>query len=119
MPNYSLENTNLESLVSLAKRRGFIFQSSEIYGGLSSTWDYGPIGVELKRNVKEQCWKSFVTNRQDIVGIDASILMHPSVWEASGHLSSFSDPLVECKICKKTMNNYFYIILNKKKDPAS
>ena len=101
MPNYSLENTNLESLVSLAKRRGFIFQSSEIYGGLSSTWDYGPIGVELKRNVKEQWWKSFVTNRQDIVGIDASILMHPSVWEASGHLSSFSDPLVECKICKK------------------
>ena len=101
MPNYSLENTNLESLVSLAKRRGFIFQSSEIYGGLSSTWDYGPIGVELKRNIKEQWWKSFVTNRQDIVGIDASILMHPSVWEASGHLSSFSDPLVECKICKK------------------
>ena len=101
MPNYNTNNTKLESLVSLAKRRGFIFQSSEIYGGLASTWDYGPIGVELKRNVKEQWWKSFVTNREDIVGIDASILMHPSVWEASGHLNNFSDPLVECKKCKK------------------
>ena len=101
MPIYNTNNTKLESLVSLAKRRGFIFQSSEIYGGLASMWDYGPIGVELKRNVKEQWWKSFVTNREDIVGIDASILMHPSVWEASGHLNSFSDPLVECKECKK------------------
>ena len=83
-------------LASLAKRRGFIFQSSEIYGGLGSTWDYGPLGVELKRNVKEIWWRRFVLGRDDMVGLDSAILMHPKVWEASGHVSSFSDPLVEC-----------------------
>ena len=87
------------TIVSLAKRRGFIFQSSEIYGGLNSCWDYGPLGVELKRNVKDAWWRAMVTNRRDIVGIDASILMHPRVWEASGHLSGFSDPMVDCKRC--------------------
>lgn len=92
--SYKLEE--LEKLVSLAKRRGIIFPSSEIYGGLSSVWDYGPIGVEIKRNVKNLWWKSFVSERDDIFGIDASILMHPNVWKASGHLESFSDPLVEC-----------------------
>jgi glycyl-tRNA synthetase len=90
----------MEKLVSLCKRRGFIFQSSEIYGGLNSCWDYGPLGVELKRNVKEQWWKSVVQSRDDIVGLDASILMHPHVWEASGHIESFSDPMVDCKVCK-------------------
>jgi len=90
----------MEKLVSLCKRRGFVFQSSEIYGGLNSCWDYGPLGVELKRNVKEQWWKSVVRDRDDIVGLDSSILMHPHVWEASGHLGSFSDPLVDCKSCK-------------------
>ena len=95
------DNTTLESLVSLAKRRGFIFQSSEIYGGLGSVWDYGPVGVELKRNIKELWWKSFVRDREDIVGMDASILMHPSVWEASGHLDNFSDPLVQCGSCDR------------------
>lgn len=90
----------MSTIVSLCKRRGFIFQSSEIYGGLNSCWDYGPLGVELKRNVKEAWWRSMVTNRRDIVGLDASILMHPKVWEASGHLSGFTDPLVDCKQCK-------------------
>ncbi|MDR0307319.1 MAG: glycine--tRNA ligase [Chitinispirillales bacterium] len=91
----------MSTIVSLSKRRGFVFQSSEIYGGLNSCWDYGPLGVELKRNVKEAWWRSMVTNRRDIVGIDASILMHPKVWEASGHLSGFSDPLVDCKKCNE------------------
>jgi glycyl-tRNA synthetase len=88
-------------IVSLCKRRGFIFQSSEIYGGLNSCWDYGPLGVELKRNVKEAWWRSMVTNRRDIVGLDAAILMHPKVWEASGHLAGFADPLVDCRECKE------------------
>jgi glycyl-tRNA synthetase len=91
----------MSTIVSLCKRKGFIFQSSEIYGGLNSCWDYGPLGVELKRNVKEAWWRSMVTNRRDIVGLDAAILMHPKVWEASGHLSGFTDPLVDCKGCKE------------------
>tara|TARA_B100001559_G_scaffold161554_1_gene135607 strand:- start:8940 stop:10232 length:1293 start_codon:yes stop_codon:yes gene_type:complete len=89
----------MEKLLSLSKRRGFVFQSSEIYGGLSSTWDYGPLGVELKRNVKEAWWRSVVVSRDDVVGLDAAILMQRQVWEASGHLDNFSDPLVECKTC--------------------
>jgi glycyl-tRNA synthetase len=91
----------MSTMVSLCKRRGFIFQSSEVYGGLTSCWDYGPLGVELKRNVKEAWWKAMVTNRRDIVGLDAAILMHPKVWEASGHLGGFTDPLVDCKSCKE------------------
>jgi glycyl-tRNA synthetase len=90
----------MEKLVSLCRRRGFIFPSSEIYGGLSSTWDYGPLGVELKRNIKEAWWKAMVQERDDIVGLDASILMHPQVWISSGHVAGFSDPLVECQGCK-------------------
>jgi glycyl-tRNA synthetase len=89
----------MEKLVSLCRRRGFIFPSSEIYGGLSSCWDYGPLGVELKRNIKQAWWQATVQQRDDIVGLDTSILMHPKVWEASGHLEGFSDPLVECKCC--------------------
>ncbi len=89
----------MEKIVSLCRRRGFIFPSSEIYGGLSSCWDYGPLGVELKRNVKEAWWRAVVQQRDDIVGLDTSILMHPKTWEASGHLEGFSDPLVECKSC--------------------
>lgn len=91
----------MDAIVSLAKRRGLIFQSSEIYGGLASTWDYGPIGVELKRNVKEAWWRAMIYERDDIEGLDAAILMHPEAWVASGHVSSFSDPLVDCKSCKK------------------
>ena len=91
----------MTKLISLCKRRGFIFQSSEIYGGLKSAYDYGPLGVELKRNIAAAWWKSMVHEREDIVGIDASILMHPRVWEASGHLAGFSDPLVDCHNCKE------------------
>jgi glycyl-tRNA synthetase len=90
----------MDKIVNLAKRRGFTFQSSEIYGGLSSCWDYGPIGVELKRNVKNAWWRDMVQTRDDIVGIDCSILMHPRVWEASGHLAGFTDPLIDCRECK-------------------
>ncbi len=90
---------NMAELVSLCKRRGFIFPSSEVYGGINACWDYGPLGVELKRNVKERWWKS-MTDREDIEGLDAAILMHPRVWEASGHISGFVDPLVDCKKCK-------------------
>jgi len=88
-----------EKITALAKRRGFIYPGSEIYGGLAGTWDYGPLGVELKRNIKNEFWKSMVQMRDDVVGIDAAIIMNPKVWEASGHLASFSDPLVECKAC--------------------
>jgi glycyl-tRNA synthetase len=95
------EHDLMEKLVSLAKRRGYVFQSSEIYGGTGSVWDYGPLGVELKRNVKEAWWRSMVHERDDIEGLDASILMHPRVWEASGHVAEFTDPLVECKNCHR------------------
>ena len=90
---------DMDKMMSLSKRRGFMFQSSEIYGGLGSTWDYGPLGVEIKRNVKEAWWRSVVTERDDMVGLDAAILMHPQVWVASGHVENFSDPLVECREC--------------------
>lgn len=90
----------IEKITSLSKRRGFIFPGSEIYGGLANTWDYGPYGVELKNNIKKAWWKFFVQEREDIVGLDAAILMNPKVWEASGHVASFTDPLVDCKKCK-------------------
>lgn len=90
----------LEQVVSLCKRRGFIFQSSEIYGGLAATYDYGPLGVELKKNIKEFWWRAMVQNRDDIKGLDAAILMHPRVWEASGHVAGFHDPLIDNKTSK-------------------
>jgi len=90
----------MDKLVSLCKRRGFVFQSSEIYGGLGSVWDYGPLGVGLKRNIKDAWWRSLVQRRDDIEGLDAAILMHPKVWEASGHVAGFTDPLVDCRTCK-------------------
>lgn len=91
----------MDKIISLCKRRGFIFPSSEIYGGLNSCYDYGPLGVELKNNIKRAWWRSMVQEQADIVGLDASILMHPKIWEASGHLASFTDPLVDCKKCKR------------------
>ena len=91
----------LDTIVSLAKRRGFVFPSSEIYGGINAVWDYGPLGVELKNNVKRAWWRSVVQQRNDVVGLDAGILMHPQVWRTSGHVGSFSDPLVECGACKR------------------
>jgi glycyl-tRNA synthetase len=90
----------MDQLVSLCKRRGFVYAGSEIYGGLANAWDYGPLGVELKNNVKQQWWKHFVQDRPDVVGLDSAILMNPRVWEASGHVSGFSDPLVDCRNCK-------------------
>ncbi|MDP9022991.1 MAG: glycine--tRNA ligase [Actinomycetota bacterium] len=92
---------SLATIVELCKRRGIIFPSSEIYGGLRSTWDYGPLGVELKNNVKRQWWRATVQLRDDVVGQDAAILMHPRVWEASGHVAGFTDPLVECTDCHR------------------
>ncbi len=93
-------NTQLEDIVSLAKRRGFIFQGSEVYGGLAGTWDYGPLGVTLKRNIMNLWWRTFVESRDDMYGVDAAILMNPKVWQASGHVDTFTDPLVECSECK-------------------
>src|SRR3990172_6615411 len=91
---------DMETLVSLCKRRGFIFQSSEIYGGLQGAWDYGPLGVEMTANIKRAWWRAMVQERDDVVGIDASILMHPQVWKASGHVDTFVDPMVDCRNCQ-------------------
>ncbi len=98
-PGTNDDSKLMDKIVSLAKRRGFIFQSSEIYGGLNGCWDYGPLGVEMLNNVKQQWWKS-MTYRENVEGLDASILMHPRVWEASGHVENFTDPMVDCKQCK-------------------
>ena len=94
-------NVALKDIANLCKRRGFVFQDSEIYGGIGSVWDYGPLGVELKKNVKDQWWKSMVYDRNDIEGLDSAILMNPETWKASGHISSFSDLMVDCLGCKK------------------
>ncbi|MFM8594122.1 MAG: glycine--tRNA ligase [Chloroflexota bacterium] len=99
-----MENTtraaSMDKIAALCKRRGIVFPGSDIYGGLANTWDYGPLGAELKRNVKNLWWTTFVHRRRDVVGLDAGILMHPKVWEASGHVQNFNDPLVDCKTCK-------------------
>jgi glycyl-tRNA synthetase len=95
------KNVKMEEIISLCKRRGFIYQGSEIYGGLAGTWDYGPLGVALKNNIKNIWWKKFVTDREDMYGVDAAILMNQNVWKATGHVGNFSDPLAECKKCKK------------------
>ena len=94
-------NATVEKIVSLCKRRGFVFQSSEIYGGIGGFWDYGPLGVELKNNIKRAWWKAVVQERDDMVGLDAAIVMNPTVWKASGHLDTFADPMVDCKECKR------------------
>ena len=91
----------IETVVSLCKRRGFVFPSGEIYGGTRSAWDYGPLGVELKENVKRQWWRAMVTGRDDVVGLDSSVILPRQVWEASGHVEVFHDPLVECQSCHK------------------
>ncbi len=94
------QETTLDDIISLSKRRGFIYQGSEIYGGLAGTWDYGPLGVELKRNIDQLWWKRFVSSRDDMFGLDSSIIMPEAVWKASGHLEGFTDPMVECSNCK-------------------
>ena len=90
----------MDKIVALCKRRGFIFPGSEIYGGITGFWDYGPLGVELKNNIKREWWKSMVHNRDDVVGVDTAIIMNPIVWEKSGHLAEFADLLVQCRVCK-------------------
>ena len=99
--SYNKLMVSLEEIVALCKRRGFIYPGSEIYGGITGFWDYGPLGTELKRNIKDEWWKSMVRDREDVVGLDAAIIMSPEVWKASGHLEAFTDPLVECKKCHK------------------
>ena len=94
-----MSEKNLEKIISLCKRRGFVYPSSEIYGGFAAVYDYGPYGVELKNNIQKAWWKNIVQNRENIVGLDSAIFMAPKVWEASGHVSGFSDPLAECKKC--------------------
>jgi glycyl-tRNA synthetase len=94
------ENLQMEKIVSLCKRRGFVFQSSEIYGGINGFWDYGPLGAELKRNVKELWWNAMTRRRDDVAGLEATIIMSPEIWKASGHVATFSDPMVDCKTCK-------------------
>ncbi|MDX9866323.1 MAG: glycine--tRNA ligase [Kiritimatiellia bacterium] len=99
-----MSNTSsLDVIASLCKRRGFIFHSSEVYGGINGFWDYGPLGCEMKRNIKEDWWKATVRNREDVAGLDATIIMHPAIWKASGHLDTFSDPMCTCRACKKLM----------------
>src|SRR5216117_2791192 len=100
-PSQSYGAASMEKIVSLCKRRGFIFQSSEIYGGLNGCWDYGPLGVELKRNLKNYWWRVMVHQRDDVVGMDGSILMNRAVWKASGHEDTFTDPMVDCLLTKK------------------
>ncbi len=113
------ENAHMEKIVSLAKRRGFIFQGSEIYGGLAGTFDYGHYGVALKNNIKKLWWKRFVDSREDMYGVDAAILMNPKAWVASGHVGGFSDPLVECRKCKKRFRaDHLYEKELEKKDPG-
>src|ERR1035441_9655659 len=94
-------NDLMERIVSLCKRRGFVFQSSEIYGGINGFWDYGPLGAELKRNVKDLWWRAMTQRRDDVVGLEATIIMHPKIWEASGHTTTFADPMVDCLLTKK------------------
>ncbi|MDB6072550.1 MAG: glycyl-tRNA synthetase, partial [Verrucomicrobiaceae bacterium] len=91
----------MEKIVSLCKRRGFIYQSSEIYGGIGGFWDYGPLGAELKRNLREAWWKAMTREREDVVGLDATIIMHPAIWRASGHVDTFSDPMADCLLTQK------------------
>ena len=93
------KNTLMEKIVSLCKRRGFVFPGSEIYGGLANSYEYGPLGVELKKNIQDEWWNTFVRRRSDMVGLDSSIILHPKVWEASGHVAGFSDSMVDCKKC--------------------
>ena len=95
-----MAETSLENIVSLCKRRGFIFQSSEIYGGFGAVYDYGPLGVELKNNISQSWWREMTQVHENIVGLDSGILMHPKIWEASGHVDAFNDPLIDCKKCK-------------------
>src|SRR5476651_677845 len=98
-----MSDNSMEKIVALAKRRGFFYPGSEIYGGLANTYDYGPLGAELLRNIRNLWWKNFVQNRDDLVGLDASLISHHKVWEASGHVAGFADAMIDCKVCKTRM----------------
>src|SRR5436189_2271459 len=111
--------TSLEQIVSLAKRRGFVFPSSSVYGGLASTWDYGPLGVELKNNVKRAWWKAIVHDRDDMEGLDAAILMNRLVWKYSGHEATFSDPMTDCRSCKARHRADHVLSAQKGRDPKN
>jgi len=102
------ENLLMEKIVSLCKRRGFIYQSSEIYGGINGFWDYGPLGAELKRNLRDTWWRAMTRDREDVVGLDATIIMHPAIWKASGHVDTFSDPMSDCLVTKKRFRSDLY-----------
>src|SRR5688572_29791992 len=110
---------SLETIVSLAKRRGFVFPSSSVYGGLASTWDYGPLGVELKNNVKRAWWRSVVHERDDMEGLDAAILMNRLVWKYSGHEATFSDPMTDCRVCKSRPRADHLFAAQKGRDPKN
>lgn len=115
-----MATTHLDDVISLAKRRGFVFQAGEIYGGSRSAWDYGPLGVELKENIKREWWQTFVRGRDDMVGLDSSIILPRQVWEASGHVETFTDPLVECTNCHKRHRQDHLVeafVAKKKRDP--
>src|SRR5258708_34157488 len=101
MPASNDSGNLMEAIVSLCKRRGFVFPSSEIYGGINGFFDYGPLGAEMKKNIRDCWWNDMVRRRDDIVGVETSIIMHPKVWEASGHVAGFTDPLVDCKVSKQ------------------
>jgi glycyl-tRNA synthetase len=111
-PDFVGIEDKMQKIVSLCKRRGFVFPSSEIYGGLANSWDFGPLGAQLKKNIKDLWWQYFVVERDDIVGIDGALMMNPRVWEASGHLQGFVDPLVECKKCKKRFRADHLVAVN-------
>src|SRR5437899_7479515 len=113
----SVAAPNIETIVSLSKRRGFVFPSSAIYGGLGSTWDYGPLGVELKNNVKRAWWKAVVHDRDDMEGFDAAILMNRLVWKYSGHEATFSDPMTDCRNCKARPRADHVFVAQKGRDP--
>ena len=112
-------HVSMDALASLCKRRGFIFQTSEIYGGINGFWDYGPLGVELKRNIKESWWKSVVQTRENVVGLDSSIIMHPRVWEASGHIGNFKDPMVDCRETKGRYRADQILVFKHKSDDSA
>ena len=114
-----LRSDRLDAIVSLSKRRGFVYPSSEIYGGLRAAWDYGPLGVELKNNIKRQWWRSMVTERDDIVGLDSSVILAREVWEASGHVTEFVDPLTECMSCHKRYRADHLIEAYEQKHPSA
>ena len=113
----ALRSDRLDAIVNLSKRRGFVYPSREIYGGLRAAWDYGPLGVELKNNVKRQWWRYMIQERDDIVGLDSSVILAREVWEASGHVATFTDPLTECQFCHKRYRAAHDVLVDEQRGP--